>query len=206
MLPGVATASLQIRLWTPHTLHGDGDMSGVQQRSLWHDHPSPPQIPAVNLLSKTPLARGRHRPSQHPSQRIHLRSPARPPPPPPPPPASLCPSLSLSLPSPRFAVDSQTRGTVYLQALYRGPTGILPQPPRSELVDTAGTILELIEKGRSLNQQRTLEITRLAMMEARLVQHSCQGILLSPINFRPQTSPRKKAMRQRNPAWLAGWF
>lgn len=54
MLPGLATASLQIRLWTPHTLHGDGDMSGVQQRSLWHDHPSPPQIPAVNLLSKTP--------------------------------------------------------------------------------------------------------------------------------------------------------
>lgn len=113
---GAATACLQIRLWTPHTLcgDGDGDVSGAQRHPLCHTHRSLPRKASSYPAAQNPTrpwpapAASQHPP--HPSVSRALEAPR--------PPASLCPphrppflSLSLSLPSSPFAVDSHTRGT-----------------------------------------------------------------------------------------------
>lgn len=112
---GAATACLQIRLWTPHTLcgDGDGDVSGAQRHPLCHTHRSLPR-----KASSYPAAQNPTRPRPAPaslSTRHTLPSPEPWRPLPLPRPSALRTalpsSLSLSLPSSPSAVDSHTRGT-----------------------------------------------------------------------------------------------
>lgn len=80
---GAATASWRLRLWTPRTLDGDGDVCGVQQRPLCRNRRSLPRT-----ASSQPAVPD----SARPTHGFQLRSPARPPPPAP------FLSLRLSLP------------------------------------------------------------------------------------------------------------